>query len=294
MAFLTVYTPTYNRRHTLPKLYESLLGQTSQDFEWIVVDDGSTDDSISLLKQWQSEAPFKIKVFRKENGGLHTGYNVAIANTDTELCVCCDSDDYMPPNAVETILRTWKEKGGDHLAGIIGLDYIAGTDTPIGGLFSDTSRTYHFRDLAPRLGHHGDMKMVHRTQLLKPHVPMPTLHGEKNFNPIYIFMQMDESLEYILINENLCNVDYQPDGMTANTFRQYRNSPYSFAELRKMNLKSRKVSTKRKFIEAAHLVSGYLFAKDAAILRGASHKWLIALAFPAGILLNTLIRLKTR
>lgn len=294
MKTLTIFTPTYNRAATLQRTYESLCNQTNKDFEWVVVDDGSTDQTKQVVDKWRHEADFTIRYFYKKNGGLHTGYNVAIQNIETELCMCCDSDDYLPKGAVATVLDIWKEKGSEHFAGIIGLDFIHGTNEPIGGYFSDTERTYHFLDLTPKLGHIGDIKMVHRTELLKQHVPMPTLNGEKNFNPIYIFLKIDPSLEYILVNKNLCFVEYQPSGMSANILYQFRNSPRSFAELRKVRLAHPRITRKRKIIDAAHLLSSALIAKDMSVIKDMPHKWLLSVSTPIGIAIYLLITYKTR
>ena len=150
---LTVFTPTYNRAHTIWRTYESLCRQTSKQFDWLVVDDGSTDDTRSLVASWMSEssqsvnpqdssfegicdAGFMIRYIWKKNGGLHTGYNTAYANIESELCVCIDSDDWMPDDAVEKILDCWHQRGGDQYAGIMGLDF----DTkgrPLGGYFPE-------------------------------------------------------------------------------------------------------------------------------------------------------------
>ena len=115
MTTLTVFTPTYNRAHTLPRLYNSLCNQTCRDFEWLVIDDGSTDDSKDLVLRWKKEAVIPIQYIYKENGGLYTGYNTAYLNIETELNVCIDSDDAMPKDAVEKIQIEHHElsRGGD-------------------------------------------------------------------------------------------------------------------------------------------------------------------------------------
>ena len=93
MATLTVFTPAYNRAHTLPRTYESLQKQSCKDFVWLIVDDGSKDQTAKLVKEWQQqEKTFEIRYIYKENGGMHTAHNVAYENIDTELNVCIDSD----------------------------------------------------------------------------------------------------------------------------------------------------------------------------------------------------------
>lgn len=291
---ITVFTPTFNRAHTLHRTYESLISQTCKDFVWLVVDDGSTDETESLVNEWINEKKVPIKYIKKENGGLHTGYNTAIEQIDTELCVCIDSDDWMPVDAIEKIVSIWTKEKSPKLAGIIGLDFYADTQKPVGGLFKDISKTYHFLDITYKLKHYGDIKMILRTDLLKQHVPMISFPDEKNFNPIYLFYQIDANLEYVLINTNLCFVDYQQSGMSANIFKQYRNSPYSFAEIRKASLKHPRVPFKRKFIDSVHLVSSSLIAKDLKIAKSSSKKFLIFLALPFGLMLYLYILYKTR
>ena len=107
MKTLTVFTPTFNRAGLLPRLYASLVGQTCDDFEWLVVDDGSTDGTAALVKSWQREGRLTVRLLQKSNGGMHTAHNAAYATIETELCVCIDSDDAMParPPAVDSRRR---------------------------------------------------------------------------------------------------------------------------------------------------------------------------------------------
>lgn len=294
MSTITVFTPTYNRAKTLGRTYESLLRQTSKDFEWLIVDDGSVDETRELVQKWIGEDRLKISYFHKENGGLHTGYNVAIQNIHTELCICCDSDDFLSDNAIEIILDTWREKGSKEFAGIIGLDFIAYTDTPIGGYFKKELESVHILDVPSRLGHEGDVKLVLRTELLKPFVPMPSFGNEKNFNPIYLFLKINPELEYIVLNENLCFVDYQSSGMSANILNQFKNSPRSFAELRKVKIIHPRVPLFRKYIDAAHLCACALIARDKNIIWQAPRKWFVLSAFPLGFGFYAYINMKTK
>ena len=106
---LTVCTPTYNRAHTLPRLYESLVRQTSQDFEWLVVDDGSTDNTRELVDGWVAEGRIRIRYVYKENGGKPSAHNLGVRMAAGELFFCVDSDDYLTDNAVE-VIRNNSEK----------------------------------------------------------------------------------------------------------------------------------------------------------------------------------------
>ena len=122
---LTIFTPAYNRAHLLPRLYESLCRQSCKDFCWLVIDDGSTDNTRELVQGWIAEQSLPIRYEYKPNGGMHTAHNLAYRLSDTELNTCIDSDDYMPDDAVEKILRCWSEKGSNDVSGLVGLDATA-------------------------------------------------------------------------------------------------------------------------------------------------------------------------
>lgn len=283
---LTVFTPTYNRAHTLSRTYDSLCKQTCKDFEWIIVDDGSTDGTESRVFEWIAEDNVSIRYIKKANGGLFTGYNTAIANTRTELNVCIDSDDYMPEDAVEKIVAIWTKRKDKSLAGIIGLDFVI-NGGPIGGLFKKEGE-YHFFDQKYKLGHSGDTKIICRTDLMQKFYPMPSF-GEKNFNPVWYYIHIGEDYKFIISNENFCFVDYQPDGMGAGIYRQYQNSSASFAELRRVHMRSRHLPLYRKFMDAAHYVSSSIFSHDKGFLKKSPMPLLTLLAVPAGLILHSII-----
>ena len=118
MIRLTVFTPAYNRAHTLPRTYESLCNQKCKDFCWLIIDDGSTDDTEQLVKGWmEKDNGFEIQYIYKENGGMHTAHNTAYENIITELNVCIDSDDCMAKDGVAKILKKWDEVKDSGYAG---------------------------------------------------------------------------------------------------------------------------------------------------------------------------------
>ena len=118
---LTIFTPAYNRAHTLPRTYESLRRQDCKDFVWLIIDDGSTDNTAELVKKWmQEDNGFEIRYVYKENGGMHTAHNKAYENIDTELNVCIDSDDELADGAVKCILEKWAQADKNKCAGLVG------------------------------------------------------------------------------------------------------------------------------------------------------------------------------
>jgi len=286
---LTVFTPTYNRAGLLPRAYEALLRQTSYNFEWLIVDDGSTDNTRQLVADWQKRPnPFKITYVFKENGGLHTGYNAAIERLTTELAVCVDSDDFLPDDAVERIVNFWEQHGSPEYAGIIGLDY-----SLAGNIIGDplpAQKSVNLIDLA--VGRYkirnGDRKNVVRSDLYKLVAPMPVFGREKNFNPHYMHLQISREYDFLVLNENLCFVDYQDSGMSGQIYRQYLNSPRSFAEIRKFKLSIPDTPILFRLRHYIHYVSSCLLARRRHGLRNPD--WpLLVLAAPFGAALSLFI-----
>lgn len=294
MPLLTVFTPTYNRAHTLGRTYHSLQAQTSSDFLWLIIDDGSTDDTKRLVDQWKSEDnKFEIRYCYKENGGLHTGYNKAIELCDTELMVCIDSDDYMPKNAVQLIEETWETRDNQEVGGIIGLDYFE-SGKPVGNMLPDVNVLDLVEVCFGRIDVHGDKKQVMRTDLMKMVAPMPSFEGEKNFNPYYLILKMAQGYKFLVLNQCLCVVDYQNDGMTANQYKQYLNSPNSFAETRRLMLSLKNGPAKFYLKQTIHYCSSSQLAHNRNYIKESPKPLLTVLCTPAGWLLTAYIRRKAK
>ena len=229
---VTFFTPTYNRAHIIHRCYESLCGQTSYDFKWLVIDDGSTDGTEEIVREWiNKEKRFEIEYRYKENGGLHTAFNEAVALVDTEIFVCFESDDVFTPDAMEIITKTWDTIRDSNCVGFITLCKDT-TGKLIGGTFPSDMKTVLYRE--HRRIAEGDKQYVFRTEALKQVFPMPVFKGEKFFDPKYRFFSLDEIGPLAVTNEVFDIVDYQPGGLTNTMMRQYYNSPNSFAEYRKL------------------------------------------------------------
>lgn len=294
MKTLTVFTPTYNRAHTLGRTYESLLHQTNDDFEWLIIDDGSTDNTRTLVEGWIKENKIPIRYIYKENGGLYTGYNTAYANIETELSVCIDSDDFMPDDAVEIIVSHWRKYGSEKFAGITGLDFKL-DGNPIGGYFPDGLKEGHLIDLRLKKLHSGDTKQVMRTDLMKSVSPLIGFPGEKNLNPSYMFLQIDDDFPSLFINKNLCYVEYQAnDSMSAGIFRQYINSPRSFAKMRILYMTLKRRTVANLIRNCIHYNSSCIIANDTQWLTNSPRKILTILTRPLGWLLTKYIYYKAK
>ncbi len=288
MKKITIFTPTYNRAYTLPQLYKSLLKQTNRDFIWLVIDDGSSDNTKELIQQWQEEAQIEIRYIYQDNQGMHGAHNTAYKNIDTELNVCIDSDDYMPDDAVENILDFWQQNKLDKIAGIVGLD-VDKTGKVIGTKMPKNIKTATLSDIYHKYGVKGDKKLVLRTDLVKKYPLYPLFEGER-FVPLgTLYLMIDQDYELLILNKPLCVVEYMEDGSTMNIFRQYRNNPKGFRYARQVELTYLK-SYKLKFIKVLHLISSTLFIKDFHFLKNNPEKMMTFFSLPIGLLFHLYIR----
>ena len=208
-ARLTIHTPTYNRAHTLPRLYGSLKCQKCKSFIWLIVDDGSTDDTNKIVHSWiEAEKDFEIRYIYKENGGIHTAYNTAFENIDTELAVGIDSDDMVADGAIELILKFWDECKSEGYSGVVGLDADLKGNI-IGDKFPDDVKNITVIEGSDGL-YNQEKKFVVDSELYKTLPRCPVFEGEKYFPELTytgFFIPNDRPL--LAVNEVFCIVDYQ-------------------------------------------------------------------------------------
>ena len=289
---LTVFTPAYNRAHTLHRCYESLCRQKCKQFKWLIIDDGSSDNTKELVESWiKEDSGFEIIYHYKENGGMHTAHNAAYQLIDTELNVCIDSDDYLADDAAEKIITFWKKYGSNKYAGIIGLDAdfngkIIGKRFPK-DLKSTTLSGYY------QAGGSGDKKLVYRTDVITKYPEYPVFEGEKYVSLGYKYQLIDQDYPLLALNEVLVNVKYRPDGSSLNMYRQYIHNPQGFAFIRKSSMQLAPTS-QRRFIEAMHYVADSLLARNPHFLSESPRKWLTFFALFPGMVWYGYIRYKTR
>lgn len=280
---LTVFTPTYNRGYILPVCYESLKRQTSKDFLWLIIDDGSTDGTEELVRGWIAEGAVPIRYHYQSNQGMHGAHNTAYELVETELNVCIDSDDYMPDDAVETVVSFWRERGSERAAGIAGLDAapdgsIVGTPLPDGLAASTLTDLYGVHKVR------GDKKLVYRSELTRQTPPYPLFAGEKYCPLSYKYVLIDQERPLLLLNKPLCVVEYRDDGSSLNIIKQYRRNPRGFAFFRKTAMQYAP-TWKERMRENMHYVSSSLMSGNARFVQESPCPWHTVLALPAGLLL---------
>jgi len=288
MQTLTVFTPTYNRAYCIHLCYESLCRQTSSDFEWLVIDDGSTDNTKEIIVGFINENKISIRYIFQKNQGMHGAHNTAYRNIFNELNICIDSDDYMPDDAVENIITFWRDNGSEKYAGIIALDKAVNGNI-IGTEFPENMKETTLTDFYKKSGK-GDKKIVYRTEIINKYAEYPLFEGEKYVNLAYKYSLVDQDFKLLTLNKVLCYVDYKVDGSSLNMYRQYWNNPkgFAFTRINDMNIVSKGFFFK--FKACTHYVSSSIIAKNEKFIKESPLKLLTILAVPTGLLLYLWIR----
>lgn len=169
MMRVTVFTPTYNRAGVLYRVFDSLKAQTYRDFEWLIVDDGSADDTKSVVEKFIAEKAFPIKYVYQENQGKHIATNNAVAMTDSELFIIADSDDAFTAVAVQRLVETWDsipEGEKKNYKGVICRCFDSETKEPIGA-FPEPQFDSNDLDAYFKLKLNFEKWMLFRTDVLK-------------------------------------------------------------------------------------------------------------------------------
>lgn len=291
MTTLTVFTPTYNRAHLLGRLYDSLLRQTCKDFCWLIIDDGSTDETREKVAAWIADGQLPISYFWKPNGGMHTAHNLAFDRIETEINVCIDSDDWMPDDAVAKIVSRWASVASDRrVAGIVGLDHspdgsLIGTALPPDGTRCTLTQLYS------RMGVRGDKKLVYRSDITRSFPRYPEFFGERLVPLSWLYSQIDQDFELVAFNDVYVIVDYQPGGSSDSIIRQYFQSPRGFLEARIVSIRHAG-SFKDKLRNVVHLGVSCFILRDWKPWRRSPSPWLSALTWPVSAAAYQYLRMR--
>jgi glycosyltransferase involved in cell wall biosynthesis len=214
----TVFTPTYNRAHTLPNLYESLKRQTCRDFEWLVIDDGSTDGTDELIRKWRSEADFEIRYRWQKNRGKHVAFNVGVRVARGAMFVPIGSDDRLLPNALEMLRFYWASiplEEQDGFCGVAGLS-LDMSGLVIGKAFPETVMDSTIPEMYTRHGVTGDKAGFVLTDVLKQY-PFPEIPGERFITESIVWNRVSLNYRTRFVNEAICIKQYLSDGLSASS-----------------------------------------------------------------------------
>ena len=253
---ITVFTPAYNRAGLLPKVYESLCKQTFRYFEWVIVDDGSTDDTKRVVSQWRVESgewrdsievescqtsdflpltsDFPIRYFYQENGGKHRAINRGVQEAQGELFLILDSDDTLPPRALEVIHHYYQQiKDDKSFGGVCG--YMAHHDGTIIGRGCDMPvLDANSIEMRYKYNIQGDMLEVFRTEVMRE-IPFPDIPGEKFVPEALVWNRIARKYRLRVFHEVVYYRDYLEGGLTDKIVKIRMTSPiasmYTYAEL---------------------------------------------------------------
>lgn len=226
---ITVFTPTYNRAYIIEQLYRSLQRQTYCDFEWLIVDDGSTDDTSSLIEKWQLENnAFPIRYYKKENGGKCRAINYGVDRAQGRLFFNVDSDDYLTDDALEKVAR-WEETlpKDRKFCGVVGNLGTSETETP-NAPWPKEYRDASLLERYPQYCDHpidGERAWVFYTDIQKKY-KYPEFDGENFITPAVTWNRMAHDGYWVRIYDDIIWVyEYQPDGLTASGNKRFINRP---------------------------------------------------------------------
>lgn len=244
----TVFTPTFNRARTLSQVYESLKNQTYKNFEWLIVDDGSTDDTPQLIRNWQLENIIPIRYFHQNNGGKHTGFNRAVREAFGELFLPLDDDDACVPNALQCLRQWWEEIPStirNEFSGVT-CHCINAEGKIIGSRFP---RTFFDSDpitAATIYKVTGEKWGFHRTEILRQY-PYPQFPGEKLVPDGLVWNRIGMTYKIRFVDEPLRIHRHLPGGITSRLSYFRAHSPSGtrlyYLEYAKLNI-SRKYKIK--------------------------------------------------
>jgi len=223
MPLITVFTPTYNRALLLSRLYESLLRQSFVDFEWVIVDDGSIDNTKELIASFK-ESGLNIHYYYQHNAGKHFAINHGVRVAKGELFFILDSDDLLPANALALVaLRYATVEGLPHVGGVAGRKAFLNNEL-IGSASGINDQLLTVFDFRYEYGIKGDMCEVYKTDVLKE-FPFPEFKGEKFCPEALVWNRIGTKYQLLWFDEIIYNAEYQPEGLTAKIFEVRKKAP---------------------------------------------------------------------
>ena len=282
MKTITVFTSTYNRAYILPQLYESLKRQTSQDFCWLIVDDGSTDNTKELLDAWINENLIEIRYYYQENGGKMRAHNYGVKLCDTELFLCCDSDDYLTDDAIMTVKSKWLSYNGakDNISGLIGPICVYDKGYKVKTIIPQGYDILNFREFGRVIGRVTECLLIYRTTIIRQY-PFPVQEGEKFMPEGYIHNRIADKYKMVVFTKEIMIANYRDDGYTKNSVNYFFENPKSMAIVKNDTVK-RCGFSKRGIIAACDfIISSFLSKKSfSQLYKDSASKFITAIVLP--------------
>ncbi len=230
LPLFTLFIPTYNRASLLPRALASIEAQTFRDFEVVIVDDGSTDQTRGLIADWRARVDFPVRYHWQPNQGKYAAHNRGVEVARGRFFVLLDSDDRLLPKALERFLFHWETIPADQrqrFAGVEGLIESLDGQRLLTQPYPESPLDIGFLDLNYRWRIGGDKKRAILTHILRQY-PYPVFPGEKNIRDSLTWNRMALKYVFRCVNESFQQVEYQADGLTSNRFAIRMGSPRGF------------------------------------------------------------------
>lgn len=243
---VTVFTPLYNRAYIIERLYTSLKNQTTKDFEWLVIDDGSTDNAQEKFDAWKNQDNgFEIRYIKCENGGKHRAINKGVLLAKGELFFIVDSDDCLPEDSISIIIEI--EKSIENKSRFAGLSGVKRTlDDKLVGTTFESEYVDATALERGKYGITGDKSEVFYTEILKKY-PFPEFEGEKFVTEDVVWSRIAfDGYKIRWTNAPIYICEYLDDGLTNQGRQIYINSPLGYALYVKQIARFKNMTTKEK------------------------------------------------
>lgn len=223
---ITVFTPSYNRRKELHNLYKSLLKQNNANFEWLIVDDGSQDDTKEYIEKLKKEKKIKINYVYKTNGGKQSAYNLGLDKAKGDIFLCIDSDDILKEDILNTISCDFKAiNKNEELAGIMYVQgYISNQNKIVGTEFPEDNKVYNYFDVYHKYKVTGDKLIVFKTKVAKEYY-FPIIEGEKFVPEALIYNRLSKKYDFLCRNTVAAYKEYLIGGYSNNYFNLVKRNP---------------------------------------------------------------------
>lgn len=276
--FLTIFTPSYNRENTLPRLYFSLLSQSDKDFCWLIVDDGSTDKTEQLVASWMKENKIAIRYYKQKNQGKSAAHNRGVELAESELFACVDSDDYLEDCTVSELKKTWNEVC-ERSVGILAFKR---SKSEIVTKIKCAEKVVYttLKDAYDYLGLSGDTMLIFRTSIIKKY-SFPQFEGEKFVPEAYLYDLIDQEGKLYLFPRPLYVCEYLPDGYTNNMAKLLVDNANGYLAYINQRLKFDK-TIKSRFFDSIRYIAMAIANRNSNIIRESVYPIIAFVAYPLG------------
>lgn len=275
---LTIFTPAYNRADKIRRVFSSLEEQMNSECEWLIIDDGSKDNTNEVVSKFIEESSMNIRYYKKENGGKHTAHNMAVDLAKGKYFMCLDSDDYLENNSIEALI--YKIKQCDSQEGIIAYkcDH---NRALLSKTFPQEVSVPNIYALNQEYNCMGEFVFVFPTELLKKN-KFPVFAGERFLTESVLYDKMNCRMHLLEKVIEVC--EYQTDGLSNNLNEIMKKNPagYCMYFMQRIDVQT---TFRNRIITIGKYLCFCIFAGEKRSVYNGKHKRLLRISYPLGIVM---------